>query len=213
MNEFLIELFRHVCGQGDCPQTDGQALAVCWRCLGLYGGAAVTAAWLIASGLWRRGLPSWSVFIAQVLALIAAMLGGLHFINGPAAWKLTCGLWTGHVAVVWLIGGAQHLLLAGRRGQLPWRKGDKIASLFFLAALPALALALGTFVPSAPLLHVLDVAIVAGAMAIVASAAMAVMALAVAAARATRGRATDLAPDDSTPTNPKMISSDPPSLT
>lgn len=176
---------------------DGQALAVCWRCLGLYGGAAVTAMWLTASGLWRRGLPSWSVFVAQVVALVAAMLGGLHVVNGPAAWKLTCGLWTGHVAVMWLIGGAQHLIRMGKWGQsqtlgqspfpqLPWRKGDKTASLIALAALAAMALMLANMKPSPILLDILDVLAMLGALALLTASAAAAATLAVAAWRASR---------------------------
>ena len=199
MNALLAEVFRYVCGQGDCPEIDGLALAVCWRCLGLYAGAALTVLWLVSCGLWRRGLPSWSVFVAQAAVLIAALLGGLHFISGPAAWKLTCGLWTGHVAIMWLVGGAQHLMLMEKWGQsqtagqspffqLPWRTRDKAAALVALATLPAMAVAFTHADLSTFFLYALDALVVAGAAAFMICGAIAVIALAVAAIRASATR-------------------------
>jgi uncharacterized membrane protein len=111
-------LFSYLCGQGRAFIIDGKALPVCQRCLGLYAGAALTGVWLLASGIWRRGLPERSVSIANILMLAAAMLGGLHIIDGTPAWRLTCGLWTGHVAMLWLVGGATHLRQAAARRRM-----------------------------------------------------------------------------------------------
>lgn len=141
----LTEIFSHVCGQGHGFAAGGAPLPVCCRCFGLYAGAAATAAWMLASGVWRRGLPSWSVFAANVAVLLAAMLGGLRVFGASPAWKLTFGLWTGHVAMLWLVGGAFHLrtLSGARRIQLPWRLSDKLTGLALPAALLALARLVG----------------------------------------------------------------------
>jgi len=105
----LTEIFSHLCGQGRCFVIDGAALPVCQRCLGLYVGALVTLACLAASGAWRRGLPSRSIFAVNVAALLAAILGGLHVLDFGPLWRLACGMWTGQVATLWLIGGSVHL--------------------------------------------------------------------------------------------------------
>ena len=111
----LTYIFSHICGQGRPFVLDGEALPVCQRCLGLYAGAALTGLWILASGLWRRGLPERSAAYAHIVMLLAAMAGGVHWLDGGPAWRLVCGLWTGHVAMLWLVGGAGHFLrLAGR---------------------------------------------------------------------------------------------------
>ena len=142
--EFLTDIFGMVCGQGRCFEIDGVALPLCQRCTGLYAAAALTAGWLAITGLWRRGLPSWGVFLTQAALLLAAMFGGTHAIDSGPTWRLVCGLWTGHVAVVWLVTGGQHLRLlaqpvTGR--QLRWRRRDKLASIAAVVAIwPAGAL-------------------------------------------------------------------------
>ena len=68
--ETLTAIFGHLCGQGRPFVIDGAPLPVCQRCLGLYAGAAMTAAWLLASGVWRRGLPD-----RCILCVHLAMLG------------------------------------------------------------------------------------------------------------------------------------------
>jgi hypothetical protein len=146
----LTEIFSHLCGQGRCFVIDGAALPVCQRCLGLYIGALVTLACLAASGAWRRGLPSRGIFAVNVSALLAAMLGGLHVLDFGPLWRLACGMWTGQVATLWLIGGSVHLwqtahaARSGKRdsGHNPapaWRRGEKVQALAVLAALTALA--------------------------------------------------------------------------
>jgi len=125
--ETLTEIFSHLCGQGRCFVIDGAPLPVCQRCLGLYVAAALTGIWVLGSGIWRRGLPPWSVFIVNVAILLTAMLGGLNVIEGGARWRMLCGSWTGHVVMLWLIGGGVHLrTLARGRDQVPWRARDKM---------------------------------------------------------------------------------------
>jgi hypothetical protein len=107
--ETLTAIFGHLCGQGRPFMIDGAPLPVCQRCLGLYAGAAMTAAWLLASGVWRRGLPDRRTMWVHAAMLMAAMLGGMHLLDPGPAWRLVCGLWTGHVAMLWLVGGAVEL--------------------------------------------------------------------------------------------------------
>jgi len=102
-------IFSHLCGQGRCFLVEGVPLPVCQRCLGLYAAAAVTGGYLIASGAWRRGYPVRRAIVVHCLILLAAMLGGLHLIDFGPMWRLVCGLWTGHVAMIWLLGGARSL--------------------------------------------------------------------------------------------------------
>ena len=139
--EVLSEIFSHLCGRGRCFVAGGEALPICQRCLGLYVGAAATALWLAVSGIWRRGLPTRSVFVAHVAMLAAGILGGLHVIDAGPAWRAACGLWAGHVAAAWLVGGASALRRPQR--QLPWRRRDRLQA---LAAGPVLAV-LGLAIP------------------------------------------------------------------
>jgi hypothetical protein len=148
MMETIAEIFSHLCGRGSCLVAADRTLPVCQRCLGLYVGAALTGAWILASGLWRRGLPSWGVFLVHEVLLLAAMLGGAHVWGAWPEAKLTCGLWTGHVALLWLIGGSGHLLRlahADRPSQRPWRPWDKVQALAAAAAITAL----GQLIPQA----------------------------------------------------------------
>ncbi len=158
--EWLTEIFAHVCGQGRCFVADGAPLPVCQRCFGLYLGVAVTGVWLAVSGVWRRGLPSWSVFVVNVVMLLVAMVAGLRVIDGAAAWRVMCGAWTGHVAALWLVGAAVHLRrLRKAAPQLPWRRRDKVQALAAAPVLAALALA----APTQSLWHIWSAAVAAGA--------------------------------------------------
>lgn len=107
--DFITSAYSHLCGQERCFLVDGASLPVCQRCLGLYVGAAVTLGGWIAAGLWRRGLPTGRVVVLHAALLATAMLGGLHVLDGGAAWRLLCGVWTGHVLFLWLAGSARHL--------------------------------------------------------------------------------------------------------
>ena len=150
-NDMLNELFAYVCGQGRPFVLDGEALPVCQRCLGLYAGAALTGLWILASGLWRRGLPERSAAYAHIVMLLAAMAGGVHWLDAGPTWRLVCGLWTGHVAMLWLVGGAAHFLrLAGREPfqDPPWPRGLRIQALAAGPVLAMLAVAFTQFVSS-----------------------------------------------------------------
>jgi len=165
IEDALTAIFSHVCGQGRAFGLGGQALPVCERCLGLYTGAALTAAWLVATGLRRRGLPHLEGAMVQSAALLAAMAGGLHWADAGPAWRLACGLWTGHVAILWLVGGANHLLgLAGRASPLdlwpqafarrvsapaaPWPWGKRLQTVLAPAVLAAGACAFAHWAPA-----------------------------------------------------------------
>jgi len=172
VTDAIAEVLSHLCGQGHCFVADGRALPVCQRCLGLYLAAAVTAVWVAASGLWRRGLPSRSVFLVHVVMLLAAMTGGLHLIASTPARRAACGLWTGHVVLLWLVGAAG-LLWRRRRGdrQLPWRARDKVPGL----AAPVLLALLAALLPHATRAgwHLWTAAVAAGAVVLAAAAAAA----------------------------------------
>ena len=117
-------------------------MPLCQRCLGLYAGVVLTVIWVVTSGIWLRGLGSWSVFLVNVAMLVAAMLGGLHIIDVGPTWRVACGLMTGHVVVLWLAAGTSHLWIRSRpnKQQLVWRGRDKLQGLIlpiFLVALSA----------------------------------------------------------------------------
>jgi hypothetical protein len=143
--EPLTAFFSHVCGQGRCFTMDGLALPVCQRCTGLYIGALLTGLWLLIDQIWRRGLPERSVVCMQAGALILAMLGGIHVLDIGPGWRLLCGLWTGHVAVVWLVTGASQLEAWFRRspaGALSWSRRQTLMALIAMAIMPMLAIVL-----------------------------------------------------------------------
>lgn len=148
--EMATGLFSYICGQTRSFFVDAALLPVGQRCLGLYVGALLTAMWLLGTGIWRRGLPSWSVFLVNVAVLIAALLGGLHVIDPGPLWRFAFGLWTGHVAMLWLTGAAVHFWSLSRpdaRAELPWRAIDKAQGMAFPAALAGLAASFPMLLP------------------------------------------------------------------
>jgi uncharacterized membrane protein len=137
----VTDLFSQLCGQGRCFIVDGAALPVCQRCFGLYAGAALTTGWLLLARTWRCGLPNRGPGWVEGIALLAAMLGGLHVLDMGPAWRLACGLWTGHVVVLWLTGAAAQLAQASQPDLpilRPWRGWHDLQ---LLAAPPLLAAA------------------------------------------------------------------------
>jgi hypothetical protein len=141
----LTAAFAHVCGQARCFVIDGAPLPVCQRCAGLYIGAFATGVWLLLGRAWRRGLPAYGVVCAQALALLVALAGGLHVLDSGPTWRLACGLWTGHVALLWLACGGNQLRAAARGGPaepLAWNRRQNIAAALAVAVLPALAVLL-----------------------------------------------------------------------
>lgn len=142
MMDWLTGIFSHVCGQGRCFSVDGAALPLCQRCLGLYAGAAVTFAWVLAAGLWRRGLVCWTVLAANIIVLTAALAGGVHWVDFSPAWRLACGAWTGHVFVLWLTSASYYLWRRRRDPSFnpPWTARDKLHALLMPPALLLAAL-------------------------------------------------------------------------
>lgn len=133
----LFSLFSHVCGQHRAFTVDGLVLPVCQRCLGLYLGAAVTLVWLLAARQHRSGLPPGGVLLLQAGLLCLALLGGIHVIDLGPRWRLACGLWTGYVAVAWLLAGS--VQLGGRTRTA--HAGSDWPALALAAGLSLLALA------------------------------------------------------------------------
>lgn len=142
-------LFSFICGQARVFVIDGAPLPLGQRCLGLYTGSLLTALWVLGTGLWRRGLPTRGVVAVNAAMLLAAMLGGLHVVDPGPLWRFALGLWTGHVALLWLAGAAGHfrsLMQPDPREELPWRTRDTIQAMAFPVGLAALA-------ASFPILH------------------------------------------------------------
>jgi len=136
--ESLTEIFSYVCGQQRCFIVDGLELPLCQRCLGLYLGAEVTLVWLVASGIWRRGLPPATIAGIHATALVAAMLGGLHLlVDGGPVWRFACGLGTGHVVAFWLVGATVHLWRSLRPGIRvpPWHRRDRCQAIVAILAI------------------------------------------------------------------------------
>ncbi len=98
----------------------------------------------MARSVWRFGLPPAGVLAVQSAAILAAMLGGLHIIDLGPAWRLACGLWTGQVAMAWLVAGAGEL---GRPERLPWPRADAAVA---KAMIPILGLAAVAFAAATP---------------------------------------------------------------
>lgn len=140
--DWVHEIFSHLCGSGRRFVVDGAALPLCQRCLGLYVGAAVTLAWLIASGIWRCGLGGKLVNIVRAACLLAAMIAGIGWIDPGERWRFLFGLWTGHVAICWMIGGAGSLWRAARPQSLPlerWRPAETLQAIVAPAAIAMIA--------------------------------------------------------------------------
>ena len=112
--DIIVKACSHFCGQARCFTVDGQAMPVCERCLGLYLGALVTLAWLIAAGIWRR--PAQQMGHRRPRGgLAGGGAGGLHAIDTGPRWRLACGLLTGHVTAFWLAAGVACLWSGARR--------------------------------------------------------------------------------------------------
>jgi len=140
--EFIDALFSLICGREHVFVVDGTPLPLCQRCLGLYLGSLLTGLWLAASGIWRRGLPDWSVFIVNTIVLLAAGVGGLHLVGGGPAWRVTAGLWTGHVLTLWLAGAIVHLAPSSwlsRPVAESWRTSEKLQAIALAALMPVVA--------------------------------------------------------------------------
>ncbi len=113
-------------------------MPICQRCFGLYVGAALTGGWLIATGLWKRGLPGRKIIILNIIVLLTAMFGGIHLIDLGPRWRLLCGLWTGHVAILWLTGGASQLYFSLHRTKSGWYRKHQIQAFIIFAGLTTL---------------------------------------------------------------------------
>jgi hypothetical protein len=106
--------------------------------------------WIAAGRLWRRGLPPRIVLVVHVAVLAAALLGGLHVIDAGAAWRLVCGLLSGHVFLLWLTSGAGYLWRLRRVESSPpppWRRGQTIWALVMVPLLAAAGVAFAEYLP------------------------------------------------------------------
>ena len=138
----IQELFSYVCGQGRCFVVDGMPMPLCQRCLGLYIAVVMTCAGILSMRTWQAGLPSARVAYAHIAMLLAALAGGIHIIDLGPTWRFMCGAWTGHVAILWLIGATSclHQRRAPNISTLrSWSSGDSLcqgALLILLMVMP-----------------------------------------------------------------------------
>ena len=142
----LTEFCSLLCGQQRCFAVDGELLPLCQRCLGLYAGALFTGAYLLLSRAWRRGLPPARLIVFHSALFLIALAGGLHWYDPGAAGRFLLGLWTGHVALIWLAAGCSALGMATRSGIkdfMSWRPIDVALSLVLTAVLSGSALFVG----------------------------------------------------------------------
>ena len=140
--EILTEIFSNICGRNRCFVINGETLPVCQRCLGLYAGVLFTLAWLVFSRAYRRGLPSWSITLIHITMILTALAGGIHLLDIGPRWRLLCGIWTGHIITLWLIGSSFQLrFLSDSRSvmQRPWRTQEKIGILITAGCVTILA--------------------------------------------------------------------------
>ena len=82
-----------------------------------------------------------SVFLVHAAMLLTALAGGVHLIDPGPAWRFLCGLWAGHVMVMWLAGAATHLrglTSIDRKTPPPWHLNDKCLIFSFIAVLTTL---------------------------------------------------------------------------
>ena len=132
----LERIFSHLCSSPRCFIVDGEPLALCQRCLGLYVGASLTLIAWFTLRIHQRGLPPWHVLLAQLAILSLATLGGLHIIDTGPAWRFVCGLWTGHTAIAWMLCAGNSLTNAP-----PWTRRQAGGAWLLIAATCALAAA------------------------------------------------------------------------
>ncbi len=145
------ELFSYICGQDRPFFVDGLPLPLDQRCLGLYLGALLTGFWLFATGIWRRALPPPIILRVDAVLLFAAMLGGLHVIDPGPLSRFAFGLWTGHVAILWLAGARtefRRMTAPDGAGQPVWRNSDIAQSLIFPLVLAVFAAGFPLLLPA-----------------------------------------------------------------
>ncbi len=116
---------RAVCHQlpGLTPTVGGAAL-LCWRCTGIYAGAALAALFVVLRGRLGRGLPGgWKkapLFVWAAPLVVDEILVSLGVWGPPGWWRLATGALGGAAMMLLalgLLGGNWRRVRARRRGE------------------------------------------------------------------------------------------------
>jgi uncharacterized membrane protein len=125
---FLEEAARAVCHRlpGLTPIVDGAAL-LCWRCTGIYAGAALAALFVILRGRLGRGLPGRRGLALLVIwaapLVVDEILVTLGVWDPPGWWRLVTGALGGAALMLialGLLGGSWRRARARRNGEHLW---------------------------------------------------------------------------------------------
>jgi len=90
----LNYLFSSLCSHDPLRSfaVEGNLLPFCQRCTGLYMGLGITCLFLLASRLYKKGLPSLSVIYVNIASLLIMPIFGFHLFDPGPAWRLWSGL-------------------------------------------------------------------------------------------------------------------------
>src|SRR4030042_1883350 len=100
----LNYFFSFLCSQDPLRSfaIEGRLLPFCQRCTGLYIGLGITALFLLASRLYKKGLPPTSVIYVNIASLLIMPIFGFHLLDPGPAWRFWSGLLYGN-AVAFLL--------------------------------------------------------------------------------------------------------------
>lgn len=87
-------IFSSLCSQDPLRSfaIDGHLLPFCQRCTGVYLGLGISCLFLLASRLYKKGLPSLSVIYVNIASLLIMPIFGFHLLDPGPAWRLWSGL-------------------------------------------------------------------------------------------------------------------------
>jgi len=112
----LNYLFSSLCSQDPLRSfaIDGHLLPFCQRCTGLYMGLGITSLFLLASRLYKKGLPSLSVIYVNIASLMIMPVFGFHLLDPGPAWRFWSGLIYGNAIVSLLLPATSIICNQGR---------------------------------------------------------------------------------------------------
>jgi uncharacterized membrane protein len=113
----LNYLFSFLCSQDPLRSfvIDGHILPFCQRCTGLYMGLGITCLFLLASRLYKKGLPPLSVIYVNIASLLIMPIFGFHFLDPGPAWRFWSGLLYGNAVASLLLPAASIIRSEGLR--------------------------------------------------------------------------------------------------
>jgi len=90
----LNYIFSFLCSQDPLRSfaIDGHLPPFCQRCTGVYVGLGISCLFLLASRLYKKGLPSLSVIYVNIACLLVMPIFGFHLLDPGPAWRLWSGL-------------------------------------------------------------------------------------------------------------------------